>query len=239
MDTALKYAPLVSAVCATVMLLWTMGSALWAKMTATDRVGPPPGQMRWWRRPIPVMIILACLAWLPSILTQLDVLRSSSDSVKPPPSPSTYPQAFGTISTLNFFSAAQAIWERLPPGTAMLVTAPRENFELQRNLAGVFQIGARDPGFRQPIPGRNVMIDPPNYAVDLDAPRLPESKDSGITVNGHDPNGNLLLMFQRCFVVHKRTKIPDGLAEYYKVPALIWIEIGPGNPWRDYTSCSG
>jgi hypothetical protein len=35
-------------------------------------------------------------------------------------------------------------------------------------------------------------------------------------------------------------KTTDGLASYYKLDNVLWIEIGPGSPWKpDPTICSG
>jgi hypothetical protein len=249
MDTALKYSPLVSAVCATVMLLWTMGSVLWAKMTATDRVGPPPGQMRWWKRPIPVMIILACLAWLPSILTQLDVRRSSSDSVKPPPSPdpSSSPPAQPSASIaatlpklgpLKALSIAKYLGNPrvLPPDIhwAIFITYSPENLEFYHILIGLI---------RDRIDAW--IMDAPDNSADRDAPKFPPPPSSpGIVVHGDNIfNTALNASLMPCFVVGRTDQEIDGLSEWFnrrlseperkENRKITWIEIGHGSPWRE------
>ncbi|MBR0848730.1 hypothetical protein JQ543_13330 [Bradyrhizobium diazoefficiens] len=148
-----------------------------------------------------------------------------------------YPQAFGTTCALNLTSVASDFWSRSSRGTAVLITAAPGNQSLQRNLLGTFEIGTRNVLDLRPEGGK-ILIDGPNNSLDMDAPRLPSSDQNGIIVHGEDPEETLKINWSNYFVVRRTSKVPEGLAAYYKVPSIVWIEIGPGSPWVNPTSCS-
>jgi hypothetical protein len=68
---------------------------------------------------------------------------------------------------------------------------------------------------------------------DLDRPPIQESGRRGITIYGNDAV-YLAIALGGWFTTYDTSSIPDGI-EGYKDPAtkeLIWIEIGPGSPWK-------
>ncbi|WP_316196114.1 hypothetical protein [Bradyrhizobium sp. SZCCHNRI3052] len=153
-----------------------------------------------------------------------------------------FPQAFGTTCALNLTSIASAFWDRAPEGAGVLITAAPGNDELKRNLLGTFSIAwskhvQSDPKRFDNNKSR-MFLDGPNNAVDIDAPRLAASDKNGVIIHGGDPQETFRTGWINYFVVRHTSKVPEGLAEYYKVPSIVWIEIGPGDPWTRPFSCS-
>jgi hypothetical protein len=69
--------------------------------------------------------------------------------------------------------------------------------------------------------------------VDLDAPKVVMTTHNGITLHGDDPPPNhFQIGFGQHFVLRKTSQVPSGLAEHYKVPKLIWIDIVPITEWN-------
>jgi hypothetical protein len=67
MDTALKYASLVSASCAVFMVLWNVAPAIRSKMTQTTIAGETVSTP-WWKRQTTILTILAILSWVPIVV---------------------------------------------------------------------------------------------------------------------------------------------------------------------------
>jgi hypothetical protein len=166
---------------------------------------------------------------------QLQQSRKSS-------SPTTsYDRKMGPIAVLNAFSESGAIWRKVvPANTGILITADSENRELASNLSNIFQVGMREVSDKLK-PGQPWLLQPPDYSVDIDAPRLPSSGYSGVVIHGSgDGQSELRAFLDRCFITRQTPKTTDGLASYYKLDNVLWIEIGPGSPWKpDPTICSG
>jgi hypothetical protein len=77
------------------------------------------------------------------------------------------------------------------------------------------------------------ILQPPNYDVHIDAPQLIDSGYSGLIIHGLSDAQELIDNFFRdCFATRQATKTIDGLAQYYKVNNVVWIEIGKGSPWK-------
>src|ERR1700682_1843771 len=105
------------------------------------------------------------------------------------------------------------------------------------NLSAAFSLGSTELKKSTKI-DYPVIMDGPNNSVDKDAPRLIPTDQNGIIIHGSDPQDTLKTRWSYHFLVRRTSKVPDGLAEYYKVPSIVWIEIGPGNPWTNPTACS-
>lgn len=150
-------------------------------------------------------------------------------------STASYPQTFGTICGSNLINVAEAMLRTLAPESVILITAPSENEQFKRNILGLFTMAMQ----RVPEKKIGIFISPPNYEVELDAPKLIGTSQRGITFHGEDaPPGHFMIGFgQQTFVVRKTSQIPEGLAQFYKAPNVIWIDIGPGSPWVDPSSC--
>jgi hypothetical protein len=91
----------------------------------------------------------------------------------------------------------------------------------------------------QIAPGKSPLLQPPNYQRDIDAPRLVATDLSGIVLHG-DAAGLAIvrLFFERCFFTRLTSKVPEGLADFYKVRSVVWVEIGKGLPWQHPTLCA-
>jgi hypothetical protein len=151
-----------------------------------------------------------------------------------------YIRNLGPMTTLNSFSLSRDIWRKLVvEDIAVVITAPKENMLLKVNLESIFGVGLQD--IREQLPhGRGLLVQPPNYEVDIDAPRLKDSGYSGIIIHGHSSALELIDNFLRdCFVTRQTPKIVDGLPEYYKAHNVMWIEIGTGSPWKTPSACWG
>jgi hypothetical protein len=139
-----------------------------------------------------------------------------------------YPREIGPVSVMNAVSAAGALWKELSAtGTAVLLTSGRDNDQLRDNLYSILATGVRM--YNTGPLGK--MLRPPNYDVDIDAPRLPESEYSGIIVHSPTEYQAIQNVFS-CFIIRKASKNVEGLTNFYKVPSILWIEIGKGSPWR-------
>jgi hypothetical protein len=166
---------------------------------------------------------------------QLQQSQKSSSPTAP------YTRKLGPIAVLNAFSESGAIWRKLvPSNTGILITATPENRELAFNLSNIFQVGMREVSDKL-RPGQQWLLQSPDYGVDIDAPRLPSSGYSGMVIHGSgDGQSELKAFLERCFVTRQTPKTTEGLANYYKLDNVFWIEIGSGSPWKpDATVCSG
>jgi hypothetical protein len=69
---------------------------------------------------------------------------------------------------------------------------------------------------------------------DLDKPIILGSTRTGTTVHGADAN-ILAIALGNWFVTYSTSSIPSNLAGYRwpESKELIWIDIGPGSPWKD------
>jgi hypothetical protein len=149
----------------------------------------------------------------------------------------SYAKKMGPINTLNAFSAAGRIWrELIPQEIAILFTASSENSELWGDLKRIFEVGLREVQ-NQITPGRSPLLQPPNHERDIDAPRLTSTELSGIIIHGPIPD-SVRHFFENCFVTRLTEKVPVGLSDYYKFKQVIWIEIGPGFPWKNPEVCA-
>jgi hypothetical protein len=139
-----------------------------------------------------------------------------------------YPREIGPVNVMNAISAAGALWRELSAtGTAMLVTSTQDNDQLRNNLYSILVSGVAM--YKTGQVGK--ILRPPNYDVDIDAPRLPESEYSGIIIHSPIDYQEIQNVFS-CFTIRKASKNVEGLANFYKVPSILWIEIGKGSPWR-------
>ena len=77
----------------------------------------------------------------------------------------------------------------------------------------------------------------PETGRNLDRPPVQGSTISGLTIHGVDviPLADALRIW---FEVHSTSKIPESLSGYRSPDTkhLIWIEIGPGSPWKEPTA---
>lgn len=153
----------------------------------------------------------------------------------PPPRP--YSQQVGVTCAYNLLATANAFWSRAPRGTAVLITGAQENAQLTYNLSATFSLKSAELTKSTKI-DYPVITGGPNNSVDMDAPRLIPSDQNGIIIHGGDPQDILRSSWGYYFLIRRTSKVPDGLAEYYKVPSIVWIEVGPGNPWTNPTACS-
>lgn len=88
----------------------------------------------------------------------------------------------------------------------------------------------------------------PNYERDLDAPKFVATDRAGITIHGaSDVVDYFANTLRNCYLIHKSSEMPGGIAEYYNhlypttIPltdTFIWIEIGNGFPLAT-GDCSG
>jgi hypothetical protein len=149
----------------------------------------------------------------------------------------SYAKKMGPINILNAISAAGGIWRELvPQEIAILFTASSENSELWGDLKRIFEVGLREVQ-NQIMPGRSPLLQPPNHERDIDAPRLTSTELSGIIIHGPIPD-SVRHFFENCFVTRWTEKVPGGLSQYYKFKRVIWIEIGPGFPWKNPGVCA-
>lgn len=168
---------------------------------------------------------------------EIERLQSSIQPTQPVQAPA-YPQLLGVVCALNLTNVAEAIWKSISNDTGILITANSENTQLQRNIMQLFSMAmTRIPNF---VDGnKRLIIRLPNYETDLDAPKLTFSDQSGIILHGEDaPPNHFLHGFGHPFIFRRTAQIPAGLPEYYGLKKLIWLEIGPGNPWKDPRVCA-
>lgn len=73
----------------------------------------------------------------------------------------------------------------------------------------------------------------PTDPRNLDYPPLPQPTRSGLTIHGVDAH-SIALVLGRWFTTYSTSSIPKGLNAYKDegTKELIWVEIGPGSPWR-------
>ena len=210
-----------------------MGSALALSSALSDRSSIPTEDMA--KATAPVQSKLdAAMRELEVTKRQLEVTKHQlANALQFPP----YARKMGPIHMLNAFSATGAIWRELVPlNGAILFTATPENNELLQDLGTIFGIGMREVD-KQLTPGKSPLLSRPNYQRDIDAPRLVDTELSGIVIHG-EGSEQLRNFFERCFVTRYSSKIPDGLADFYKFHRVIWIEIGTGSPWKAPMQCA-
>jgi hypothetical protein len=94
-------------------------------------------------------------------------------------------------------------------------------------VEGVLSEACRDTPrqcwFTQPVGGRN-----------LDKPNPQNSGRRGVTVHGADADA-LAVALGRWFITYSTSTIPQNLNgyKYPETKELMWIEIGPGSPWKE------
>jgi hypothetical protein len=166
-------------------------------------------------------------------------LATQQQNSSPTTQPTLRVQKMGPINTINAIAEAGAVWRKLvSEDTAILITAPPENLEVQRDLSNIFMVGMREVS-NQLTPGKALLVRPPNYEIDIDAPRLIDSGNTGIVIHGDGiGQSELKAFFERCFITRQTPKTPQKLAEYYKVGNVFWIEIGHGFPWKGEGACA-
>jgi hypothetical protein len=69
----------------------------------------------------------------------------------------------------------------------------------------------------------------------LDYPTIPEPTRAGLTVHGADAD-SIAVILGRWFSTYSSSSIPKNLSAYKQpeTKELIWIEIGPGSPWKSH-----
>jgi hypothetical protein len=84
----------------------------------------------------------------------------------------------------------------------------------------------------------------PNQEFSLDAPVIPKRDISGIILHGNNLFNELVFsVFRQCFIVRTTNDSVDDIYSWYKKlmhndEQFVWIEIGPGSPWRGDANCS-
>jgi len=84
----------------------------------------------------------------------------------------------------------------------------------------------------------------PDRSFNLDAPALPEERESGVIIHGENLlNDRITNIFGMCFIIRKTNKPFDDVRDWYKSQIMndeqfVWIEIGKGSPWRYGSSCA-
>ncbi len=63
--------------------------------------------------------------------------------------------------------------------------------------------------------------------------KLPDNTTAGILVHGQNSLANKFTsVMDGCFVLHKTTSYLDKIESYYKMTDILWVDIGPGIPWK-------
>jgi hypothetical protein len=164
-----------------------------------------------------------------------DVTRERDGLVVQIARPPLFRQRMGPVSVYNAITEAHSIWSTLAAShTGLLITFAQENGGMSSDLFNILNLGRT--GFNETF----LTMEAPNRQQNLDAPILQSSERSGIVLHADEQTQRTMKTFlERCFTVQYTTRIPDGLASYYKVPSIAWIEIGKGNPWPGTSVCTG
>jgi hypothetical protein len=143
----------------------------------------------------------------------------------------------GPINTENMIANTEEVMKRLSvlDDRSILVTSPTENSNTARDIRNLFNAGLYRL-FSKPehkgVSSKRLMLQPPNYAADVDAPKLPTSGATGIVVHGKGEIEDLVRqVLAHCYVVRGASKSVDILDKYYG-RKVIWIELGSGAQWR-------
>ncbi len=88
---------------------------------------------------------------------------------------------------------------------------------------------------------------PPDRAFKIDAPVMPKSTEQGVVAHGDNLLAHRIInVLSPCFTVKHASKIfddfPADLRGWYQKQITddeqsVWIEIGPGSPWREGVTC--
>ena len=109
------------------------------------------------------------------------------------------------------------------------ISSPDENKYLQSVLWTVI---------RQGIPSANWVSVPKD---DLDSPKTTFTNKSGIVIHGSNIfAASLIRALSQCFEIYKTASGLDSINEYFSKFGkrdLVWIEIGPGSPWKSDGAC--
>jgi len=159
---------------------------------------------------------------------------AAAESKRPP-----YMQKMGPVNALNASSNAEDIVIDLANNeTSLLITSVSENKEFRNDLTNIFNVGLYKWMASHPkgqLSKQSLMIEPPNYDINVDAPKLPPADHSGIVVHGEgDLPDKIRTFLGHCFVVRKAQRNPEELSVFYK-RNLIWIEIGHDPVWKNKT----
>jgi hypothetical protein len=223
METVLKYSPLASAICALFMLIWNIWPAIRARITgASGSEAVEVQKLPWWRRPIPVMVLLVIFAWLPSFI---GLFQASSPPTAPspspmaPPPPSSQERPLGSTFSIQL---AQTL-ESLPKPCLIKLTGPH-NTELFRTIDWVIAYGHGD---MQPICSR--VEDNPIPNADEQLPK--RAPDGELIVHWNQLNKQVEKLALFFIGVGLKTSSSHILPPR-SPDNLVWIDIGPGSPWK-------
>jgi hypothetical protein len=146
----------------------------------------------------------------------------------------------GPLSTLNMFWAlCSALQSAARNDQVFFITAPDENASFKKYLYGLFEAaGSILTVQSDPITaGKGLLIREIDSTKDLDAPKLILAQVPGIIVHGIGPTEDgLITNFGNYFITRKASKPDEKLSTYYK-KKIVWIEIGPGWPWKEGARC--
>ncbi len=140
--------------------------------------------------------------------------------------------------------------------TIILLTSAPSMTRIHNSIYAIFDdvIRRLDQQHRAALPGTDFI--PPfrmgvqiDYTRNLDAPRLPNSGTTGITVHGRSGAADFLVAtLSTVFLTHQTAELPsDALLGYYRrifgsnrFDTVVWLEIGEGSPWSpDHPNCRG
>ena len=150
----------------------------------------------------------------------------------------------GAATTVNliWWLSRPAVLQTMPRELVVLTAETPENYKLVNDLGVIFNNAFLQSG------GKSALhpINPPDDEHDLDASKLKGDGHPGVIIHG-DGQARDFLMSQlaTCFLVRQTSQRPAGLLEYWKRtdPSLaaindyVWIEIGPGDPWKPGSHC--
>jgi hypothetical protein len=124
-------------------------------------------------------------------------------------------------------------------GWWIIVTAPPENAEAEKELSTLFMLSSN-------LSKTLSLAGLPDYSRDLDAPKLEGKALRGITVHGRNDAADFVAAtLSNCFIVLRTAETPVGLFDYYHRQSsttfpndkFVWLEIGNESPWKG--NCSG
>lgn len=139
-------------------------------------------------------------------------------------------QAFAIVTRLSGVFSGKKL--------TFVITAPKENERFRQEFYAMV-VQACHASTRT-----DCMIEPvPDPDVELDT-GIPVAEYSGIVIHASDSHPELIETMlknalDQCFIIHKNTKIPDGVSKLNPRPdsQLVWFELGPGSPWNPAGSC--
>jgi hypothetical protein len=144
-------------------------------------------------------------------------------------------QNLGRVSWSNLFNGlTQPTQLRQLSGWWIILTAPPENSEAEKELNTLLMLSSNLSKTLRPA-------GLPDYARDLDAPKLEGKALRGITIHGRNDAADFIAVtLSNCFNVLRTAEMPANLFDYYHRQSstifpedkFVWLEIGNGSPWK-------